>query len=99
MYSEGNLCVSSTTSTNNPTVTGWDRTRTSTIKGRRLTAYASGSQPQVATQIRVAGGFTYSREKVLRRTRYSGGGGESKCVSQFKQNDGENVIIKCVYKF
>jgi hypothetical protein len=44
--------VSPTMSTNNPIVTGWDRTQTSAMTRRRLTAYASGSQHQVATQIR-----------------------------------------------
>lgn len=58
IYLLSETCVSPTMSTNNPIVNGWDRIRTSAMKDRRLTAYASGSQPHVATQIRVAGGFT-----------------------------------------
>jgi len=58
IYVLNETCVSPTMSTNHPIITGWDRTRTSAMTDWRLTAYVSGSQPQVATQTRVAGGFT-----------------------------------------
>jgi hypothetical protein len=50
----------------------------------------SGSQPEVATKIRVAREFCGELDKYE-------GGGESKFLSKFKQNDQENIIIESVF--
>jgi hypothetical protein len=59
--------------------------------------YLSGSQPQVATQMRIARGSDVgSREGFVENSIIIGE--KSKFVSEFTQNDRENAIIEsCVH--